>query len=347
MKARGAAVQGALAAVGLLAAYFTWQRPAETRTNDNVVVLEATKSQIEALRFEDGTRFIELTRVVVPEPTVWLKQGFLEGKEPKPPAVDAGTLADGGVPFAPPPPPPVVTAPRDLKGNERAEKLFERFTPFEASRALGVLPGEKLKELGLEGSERNLTITLSGSPRRFAVGTPGTSVIGTYLKDTKDQKVYLVQGSLISEFDTQSQALVERRLHAFKPSDFDTFVVTTEGKTAEFIQTGADIPQTTKVTPKDAPDKPDEFVRNWHDKVWSRLIVTEVYGRGEAPKGGEPKVVVRVDYLLKGKPKGFVELGRYEDGTAFARSELTASWVALHIGGDDTFFEARKVVGLP
>jgi hypothetical protein len=341
MKASSAAVNGALAVAGLIAAYVTWQRPKETTTNENVVVLDATKGTLGRVRFEDGTRVLEVYRPEG-EKTVWLKQTVIPAKlsiVANERTLDAG-LPDSGmvVTIVPTPPPP----PREVRANDRADQLLLRFAPFEAVRALGTLAAEKQKELGLQGSERKLTITVSGQPHVYTVSSPQPGMIGTYLRDEKDQKVYLLTGSLLSELEPSSQALVERKLHSFRAPDFDEFVITNDGKKQAYLQKDAEIPQTMKVAAKETPDKADELVRNWSDKVWNRLIITEVLGKGEAPKDGEPKVELRIDYLARGSAKGWTELGKSKSGDIWARSENTAGWVGIHAGTDDVVAEAKK-----
>ncbi len=350
MKASSAAINGALAVAGLLAAYVTWQRPKELSGNDNITVLEASKSTLAKVRYEDGDRVLEVFR---PEGDkgVWLRQEVLATARVKVPIpglleADGGFLInDGGRDI--PTTPLVVPPPKELKGNERAEALMARFTPFEAVRALGKLSEAKQKELGLDGSLRKLTVTVAGQAHVFTVSTPMPGTVGNYLRDEKDSAVYLLTGSLLSELEPASQSLVDRRLHTFRGPDFDEFVLTFDDKKRAFLQKDAEIPSTMKVFPKETPEKTDDLVRNWHDKVWNRLIVTEVLGKGENPQGGAPKVELRIDYLARGKSKGFVELGKSSSGDLWARTENTASWVGLHTGTDDIIAEARKFSSTP
>jgi hypothetical protein len=360
VKARGAAVMGALAAASLGAAYLTWQRPKDTKSDNTVTIVDASKSSLTKIRYEDGTRFTEVTRVVEAEPIIWLKQGFMEGKTP---VFDAGTRpefdaglpdggfrreADGGVlqppppPLPPPPPPPT----RDVRGTERAEKAWEKFAPFEAIRFLGALSDAKLKELSLDQSPKLLELTVSGTPRQFRVSSPQAGFIGQYVMDLKSKEVYLLAGGALAEIEPSSTTLVDRRLHAFKASEFDSFKVTVDGQSREFVQTDANIPQTTKIAPKEHPDKPDEFAKNWHDKVWNRMIVTEVLGKGETPPRGVPTVLVRIDYFSKGQPKGWLEIARQPTVLVevYGRTENTAGWVGLHTGVEEMAIEAKKLV---
>ena len=347
MRAGSAAMNGALAVAGLVAAYVTWQRPKETSNNDNVTVLEATKATLGKIRYEDGTRSLE---VFVPEgqKAVWLRQEFIPGKLTRIPLPglihpDGGLVDAGTGPLAETLEPP--TPPRQMRGNERADALLLRFTPFEAVRALGKLAAEKQKELGLENPVRKLTVTVSGQAHPFAVSNPQPGMVGTYLRDEKDGTVYLLTGSLLSELEPSSQALIDRRLHAFRGADFDEFVIGYDEKKHAYLQKDAEIPQTMKVSAKETPDKPDDLVRNWHDKVWNRLIVTEVLGKDELPKTGTPKVELRIDYLARGSSKGFLELAKSGTGDLWARTENTASWVGLHGGTDDVIAEAKKFTG--
>jgi hypothetical protein len=344
VKARSMAVQGGLAAAGLLAAYVTWQRPPESQKAETASILSATKQSLEKVRFDDGTRFVELKKVTDSEPRLWVSLGYLEGKRP---VYDAGVPAmdpDAGVSRMPVSPPPEPPPNRTALAAERADSLFGRFTPFEATRALGALPKEKLEELGLIGSERHLEVTVAGQAHRYLVSKPQHGLIGSYVQDGTSNEVFLVQSSMFSELDPGSQLLVDRRLHTFKSSDFDHFMVSTEGKGAEYVQTDAVSPGTAKVAKASQPDKADDMAKNWHEKIWTRLIVTEVLGKDELPKAGEPKVRVRIDYQAKGSSKGFLELAVDGQKGTWARSENTASWVGLHQGAEELIDEAKKLV---
>ncbi len=355
MKARSVAMTGALAGLGLVAAYTTWQRPKETTsTSTMVTVLDATKQSLESVKFEDGQRFVTLKRL---DGALWLTSGFVPGKEPAPVdaglsttfvALDGGTLPDGGtidaglmeVSVKAPKPAPT----REVRGNERAEAAMQKFMPFEATRALGVLTDEKRAELGLTDSDRRLELIVASTARVYRVAKTLPGIFGTYVQEERSGEVFLLPGTLLSDFDPQSQVLVDRRLHTFKQSEFDAFTVKADGKEAGFVQTNAEIPSTAKVARAATPEKPEELVKNWHDKIWGRLIVTEVLGKGELPAGKEPTVALRVDYSAKGKTKGFLELAIGEGNSMWARSENTASWVSVHQGSDEILIEAKKLV---
>ena len=82
------------------------------------------------------------------------------------------------------------------------------------------------------------------------------------------------------------------------------------------------------------------FLRN-------RLIVTEVLAKDEPAKWGEPKVQLRLDYTLKGQPRGFLELAFDPKGNTWARSENTPSWVSVHQGSEEIIIEGVKLTSAP
>ena len=355
MKARSAALQGGLALAGLVAAYVTWQRPKESGKTESVTIVDASKNSLERVRYEDGTRLIEVEKK---QGRLMVTLAFLPGKRPvfdagvptPPPSLDGGAAggADGGVSVdagAPvPPPKPIEPAPdRTVFANDRADTVWAKLTPFEGSRALGTLPPEKLDEVGLTGSERKLELQVAGQKRRFTISKPVSGLVGNYAQDEANGNVFLISSSLFNELDPNSQLLVDRRLHLFKPTEYDAFTVKGEGKTAEFVSTGFDVPATAKVARAATPDKPDELAKNWHEKIWNRLIVTEVLAAGEVPKVGEPTVRLRLDYTLKGQPKGWLELGQDKTLGTWARSENTPGWVSVHQGTEEMILEGIKL----
>ena len=341
MKARSAALQGGLALAGLVAAYTTWQRPKDSVKSESVVVVDASKNSLERVRYEDGVRSVSVEK----KDRLMVTLAYLPGKRPVFDAgvalveVDAGV--DGGTVLASAKP-AEPTPDRTVFANDRADTLWTKLTPFEGSRALGTLSKEKLDEVGLTNSERKLELQVAGVTRRFTISRPVSGLIGNYAQDEKSGEVFLISSSLFNELDPSSQLLVDRRLHLFKPTDFDAFTVKAGEKSAAFVSTGADIPQTAKIARAATPDKAEEMVKNWHDKIWNRLIVTEVLSVGELPKLGEPKVQLRFDYSLKGAVKGWLELAYDSKGSTWARSENTPSWVSVHQGSEELILEGLK-----
>lgn len=354
MRARGAAIQGGLAVVALIAAYVTWQREPE-RAPGEVVIVDATRSELRKVRFDDGVKWVELWRE---DDQTWLRHGT-RPQEPKAQAnadggtavADGGTAiaaagaADGGTPRVEVPPPTtklIAIADRQVKGNEAATRLLERFTPLRGNRALGVLPQEKLKELGLTETTRSLELTLGSGVRAFKVSSANALLSAPYLLDAKDQRVYLVPGSLISDLDAATSRSVDRRLHTFAEPEYDAATVKIGDAERAFVQTGATVADL-RIAPKATPDKPDEFARNWLHRVFA-LVPSEVFGKGEVPPGGEPKLEGRIEYARGGKPIGFIELATGEKNALLVRTEHSAGWVRVQIGAPELVADGRRIV---
>jgi hypothetical protein len=349
VKARSAALQGGLALAGLVAAYVTWQRPKDSGKAESVVIVDASKKSLERVRYEDGTRVVEVEK----KDRLLVTLAYLPGKRPvfdagvptPPPAPTLGPdggVVDAGTPVTPPK--PIEPLPdRTVFANDRADTVWTKLTPFEGTRALGTLPKEKLDEVGLTGSERKLELTVAGQKRRFTISKPLSGLVGSYAQDESNGNVFLISASLFNELDPNSQLLVDRRPHLFKPTEYDAFKITGNGKSADFVSTGFDIPATARVARAATPDKNDELAKNWHEKLWNRLIVTEVLAAGEVPKAGEPAVRLRVDYTLKGQPKGWIELAQDPTGGTWMRSENTPGWVSVHQGTEELIIEGLKL----
>ncbi len=342
MKSRGATIQGALALTGLVAAYATWQREPDRAVGSEVVVLDLGRGDLERVRYDDGSKWLELQRRASDaNPSVSLRLGSRPTAAP-----DGGAPPDGGVALASA---KQATLDREVIGNDAADKLLEKFTPLRAARALGVLDDAKMQELGLAESKKRVEVTARGGKRTsYLLASSALGANAPYLENEQDKKVYLLGSSILSDLDAASTRLVDRRLHTFKAADYDSVLVRADNKQREFVQSSSEPQQTYKLAPRKNPDKPDEFARNWHDKIW-QMIVTEVLGKGEAPASGEPAPAFKIEYRRAGKSVGWLELavGRAASGTApdlYARTEHTAGWDKVHAVGEDLLKEAKKVV---
>lgn len=356
MNSRGVALQGVLAALGLLAALFTWQREPEGQPGE-VTVLDISKRALQSVRFDDASRFVELFRDK--DGDLWVRLG--EKPKPKPPpappeAATDGGVADGGVAGAPgeakvPPgageagksapeaEPQMVV--HELRANQNAEALFGRLAPLKGSRSLGDLDAKKLEELGLVNSLRKLTFTVDGRQQTLGLATAQGASWGTPYALREDGKVFLLNSAVLPDFEGGMNRLVDRRPHTFDEGDFDSFTVIQGKNSRTYLVTGKP-PGEVKVAAKDAPDKPDEFAHNWHDRIW-RTAAMDVMGRGEEPPGGAPEEVFRVEYLKDGKPVGFFSVSRGDKGEFYGKTEHSAGWIHFHGGMDTLSSEAVKV----
>lgn len=331
MRTRGAAIQGGLAAMGLLLAYSTWQREPE-RSPGEAMVLDAKRSDLEKVRYADDKKWIEMTMQKGPDgPEVWMHTSATD--TPKAPE-------------------------REVRGNESSLKLWEKLAPLRATRALGSLDQAKLKELGLDAPKKHLELTVRGQKHSFAAGQPAFYVSEPYVLDESDKKVYVLGNGVLSDLDNAASRFIDRTMHGFKANELDGVTVSSGGKKRELVQVGEPSPTqiTIKLAPKKSPDKLDEQARNWHDKLW-RLFPIDILGKGEMPAAGKPDLKLRVDYSYRGKALGFIEIGRVTPPPpaqnassapppapeVYARTEHTAGWVKLSPSADDVLKEADKI----
>jgi hypothetical protein len=335
MKTQAAAVQGGLAALGLLLTYTTWQREPERKAGE-VIVVDASVGDVQKVRFEDRSgsnpKWVELDRRKESEgPRVWLRTSARpEQKTPE----------------------------RELRGNESASKVYEKLAPLKATRALGALPADKLKEIGLEAPKKRIELAVRGAKRVFLVGSSPFGVSDPYVKDESDGKVYVLGGGVVADLENAGIRLVDRQLHDWKPTEYDGLVVTAGDKRRELVQTSPEVPAQAKLASKSG--RTDEQAKNWHDKMW-RILVSDVLGKGELPANGEPKPALRVEYTHRGRPRGFIEIGRVAGkppeaasssssapppatpSEIFARTESTAGWVKLPANTEELLKEGEKI----
>jgi hypothetical protein len=347
---RSAAIQGGLAALGLLAAYTTWQREPE-RGPGEATVIDGSKADVARIRFEDDDNVLGLERRSEGgEPVVWV---HLEPKAPKAPAKTPDAKASAPPTSTAPPAPP-----RDVRGNADALKLADRFAPLVSPRAFGVLTGPKLKELGLDAPTRHLEVVVRGDTRKYDVGIALNAQNGeAFLRDARDARIYLMPRQLLSEL-ANGKRLVDPRLHTFDSREFDRVTLTMNGKRREYVHLGRENFQTDGYAAAKAPDKRDDMAKNWLDSLW-RTFPSEVLGKGEEPKGGPPKIAFRVEYTEKGKPVGWIEIARAETpaessstpssdsvDNIYARTEHSVGWSRLH-SGDMLISDAEKLIAAP
>jgi hypothetical protein len=343
---KSVALQGGLAAVGLIAAFVTWQRDPE-RAPGEAIVIDAPKNDVSRIRFEDDENFNILgleRRREGGEDVVWLHlEEKARPKQPEKPGDPA------------PPPTPPSTPPRDVRGNADAVRLADRFAPLVSPRAFGVLDKAKLPELGLDEPKRHLEVVVRGETRKYDIGIAMHAQNGeAFLRDARDQRIYLMPRGLLGELGN-GKRLVDPRLHTFDSKEFDRVVVSAGGKKRELVHVGRENFSTEGYASAKTPDKRDQMAKNWHDSLW-RTFPMEVLGKDELPKGGKLKTGLRVEYFEKGKSVGWLEVARLEsDGSSssndandllYARSEHTVGWTHLH-APDTMLTDAEKVAAAP
>ncbi|MCI0673067.1 MAG: DUF4340 domain-containing protein [Myxococcaceae bacterium] len=334
MRTRALLVQGGLAVVGVCAAWATWQRPVE-HPSAEVTVVDVPMERLSVVRYETGGRWVELRREPDGRVLATLSASaavFPLGAGP------GGVLPDGGTLT-----PLVAASPeRTLRANHAAVQLLQRMAPLRAHRSLGVLGAERLAAVGLDAAAQRLVLDAGGRTHTFSVSTAVLGLNSPYARNLEDGRVYLLGSGLLAELDAAQSRLVDRRLHDFRPADFDTVVVQRGSSRRAFLQRaeGGGPP---RLFPEDARDTADALVTTWHDRVW-RAASVELLGRGELPGGGEPRVEVRLEYSHAGRSLGFLELASGKNGEVLARSEHLVGWAVLSSAVAPLLEESTRVV---
>ena len=318
MTGRAAAIQGGLAALGLLAAHFTWQREPE-HAPGSVTVIDATKIDVTHVHYADDHNAVDFERGHGDKDAAGLDSPGADGRGAQGRRQERQGEAGDQAQAEPTPPAP----PRDLVGGEPATKVLDQFAPLVSPRAFGQLDAAKLKELGLEAPTRKLDVTVKGDVHHYVIGQPEKATGGeSFLRDTRDGRVYLMPRGMLADLQNPNH-LVDRRLHAFEQGDFDRMVLAAGGKSKEYVQLDREARAKAAFAPAKTPDKRDQMAKNWHDAVW-RAFPSEILGRGEEPAGGKPTVVLRVDYFDGKSSVGYMELAREESARGVSEEAADA-----------------------
>jgi len=341
MNARAASLQGLLALLGLIAAYLTWQREPSPDARRSVVI-DTNKRSLEKIRYEEGSQWVELTSSDDGK-TVWAR---FSGKEGSTMALPSGH-------------PVVQTAipQREVRGNDSAQSMWNRFAPLTASRALGVLDDETLEAVRLKKAKRRLVVTHNGRTSAFALTAPPTGASAPYIRSEDDGQVFVVAPQILNDFKAAKSNLIERRLHDFVMTDVDEVVIAAGDREQTFAYRRAEDGVGGNLFPKGQVAQ-DQTASNWHTRIFA-LFPAEVLGRDEPFPDGEPNQALRIEYRYRGDVLGFVELAHSGDAQAapepgatprsqaLARTEFTAGWVRLGVEAQALLSEGRLLFGEP
>ena len=330
MTFRQVAAQGGLALAALVAAYLTWQRSPELAP-DEVVVIDAGKNDLVSARFDDEEKhtWVELSRSaddagpfinvhLGPQEQAMPGKGDKDGKGDKAAA-------------------PKKTPERLVRGSDAADKLFASLAPLRATRSLGILSADKLKDLGIDATKKRLSLVLRNGKRSFSITAAPAGGSEPYLRDEQSGHVYLVARSILSDFQAAASILPERRVHAFKLDEADRLAITMGAIRREFVVSHGE--SGVVLAPVASPNKADSAFKTWHDRAFSAWP-TDVLGKDEVPAEGAPQVELRLDYSARGRRLGFLEIAKGATVASnadsaktalFARSEHSSGWLKLSV----------------
>jgi hypothetical protein len=158
--------------------------------------------------------------------------------------------------------------------------------------------------------------------------------------------VFLLSQRLPGDLEFAESRLMERRLHRFERPDFDRVevtVTTTAGpKKRVLLQRNKQDAANYFFTEESSPDKRDDTLRNWVEKVM-RMAISDYVAQGEepqasttAPMSGSPQMgdLITLRFFDGRRELGSAVLSRYQNSKTnqtefFARTETTIGLVKL------------------
>lgn len=303
--------------VAAAGAGYVWTRdknPKSTVVAD-VTVWSGKAADVEKVSFDAKSRKIRL-EAKKDGAGRWY-EGSVDKQAPAP-------VGDAGAPEAKPASVLVISV-------KAAQRIAEALAPLKAVRELGKIGAERAEEFGLKEPEGTLTVVVAGQEHTLVVGANAPGGTDRYVKDPATQIVYAVQGEFLRDLLAGETVLNERELHGFEEDEIEKVRITSGGKSREILRAGvggrgwAD-PGT--------PDKQDETVGTWMSKV-DRLRPSEYVA--VLPGAPEGALLVRVEYVGKKGPIGFLEVLKFAAPTAddsrktewFLRTERTRRYAKV------------------
>lgn len=202
---------------------------------------------------------------------------------PPPPEIDPDD-PDAEPPPPPPPPEPVIEEKTQrFVGNEQAERIWESFAPFRASRTLDVTGADI--DLGFDDPQATLTVERRGGTVEMVIGNATFGDRSRYLKS--GDRVFLVEKRSLTRLEGSVSTLAERRLHPLDPGQVAAIAVARGDQQQRFVQRNADDRARAYWARAETPDTSDKTAGGWLASA-SRLSALEYL---EArPEGAQPVV---------------------------------------------------------
>ncbi|TPV94535.1 MAG: DUF4340 domain-containing protein [Myxococcales bacterium FL481] len=130
-----------------------------------------------------------------------------------------------------------------FKGGEGVDDLLDALAPLKARRVLTSVPAERLDEFGFTADAARLTVTRDGhEPSHFDVGRTMFGGRTAYLRDTTDDRVFVVDAKIVRLLRDADARLVERRLFAAEPKQIVRVTVVVGDAEQSYMQHHADDP---------------------------------------------------------------------------------------------------------
>lgn len=263
-----------------------------------------------------------------------------------PPAAAPGSAAAAAPVAAPPPAAPIheikeTVSVKQFRGSDLADKMLLQFSPLRALRAIGTVDEAKAKELGLVDTKKELLISARGQTYAFAIGNTSYGSGDYYAKDGQG-RVFLLSHNLIGDFEFAESRMMERRLHRFSQPDFTRVEVSVNGKTRTLQQQKREDAQNYFFADQSTPDKRDDSLKNWVDKVL-RMAIQDYVAQGEEPKGDSEQVASSTAPAVK---TGDLMTLRFFDGRKELGSAVLSRFINPKTNQVEYFARTETTIGM-
>lgn len=247
---------------------------------------------------------------------------------------------------APPPAAPIheikeTVSVKQFRGSDLADKMLLQFSPLRALRAIGTVDEAKAKELGLTDTKKELLISARGQTYAFAIGNTSYGSGDYYAKDGQG-RVFLLSHNLIGDFEFAESRMMERRLHRFSQPDFTRVEVSVNGKTRTLQQQKREDAQNYFFADQSTPDKRDDSLKNWVDKVL-RMAIQDYVAQGEEPKGDSEQVASSTAPAVK---TGDLMTLRFFDGRKELGSAVLSRFINPKTNQVEYFARTETTIGM-
>jgi hypothetical protein len=338
---KGLAIHAVLALAGLLFAYQTWTRPAETEATpepyEQVELIACKPDQLERLELDLPTHNI----VLVPEKGGKNRRYWLTSSPPASKLKElAAQAADAGTSE------PEQKSVRKLEandpvtflGNASTDELLAAIMPLRPLRDLGKLDASRDAEFGFDKANTTFKLSCNGQALELTLAGRTYGKNDSYARDRKTGKTYLLFGRPFMDLQSAQYKLMQNELHTFTLADVDEATITASGQTKKIVQRDRAIKGQAQWVDAAKPDQRNEAFGNWFERV-AKLRVRKYLDAGAKPGDeltdphGTAEPVMAIEYKLEGQPKGKIEVVRIanEKGERryYGRSETSEVWVTL------------------
>ncbi|TVQ91411.1 MAG: DUF4340 domain-containing protein [Deltaproteobacteria bacterium] len=256
---------------------------------------------------------------------------------PPPPEIDIDPDDPEAEPPPPPPPPEpeIVETTVSFLGNEQADKVWESFAPFRATRELTVRGVDV--DFGFDTPHATLTIDRKAGPITLLVGNATYGERSRYLQ--RDDRVFLVERRALSRLESSARTFAERRLHPLSAGEVERVTLRHDGQERTWVQRNPDDRARSFWADPADRDTADQAAGNWLVSA-SRLSALDYVA--ERPEGLQP--VLEMELKSREGPVWTVTLlsGPTNDGSEddsqrgyYAEGPFTRGLVSLPLSQAD------------